>query len=343
MDVAEGVAPPRERGLWAPLGVLLLLSFVTTVPLFRIVLPFPAPLVVLVPLVATGTLLGWRMGGGAPLTALWTGFAGAVLWRAVQVGGDFVTFTVGWTLLLCLAVGAVGVRRRGAGFLAQALPALAVALVAAGVVVAVVPGGWAGAVALVSDEVGRRAIAATREWQQMAATPQWQEVMASSPAWAESSAQVERQLAVWPARVRMVFPALLALESLVVMALGWAIYHRIGRTRLGPPLSRWRDVRFDDGLIWGLIAGLALVAAPVTGPLEALGWNLVVAFGALYLWRGLGVLAWFLAPGRVMAVVWILCTLLFWPVIGAVAVGLGLGDTWFDWRRGTRRESQRSE
>jgi len=26
-----------------------------------------------------------------------------------------------------------------------------------------------------------------------------------------------------------------------------------------------------------------------------------------------------------------------------VALTLGLGDTWFDWRRATRRESQRSE
>ncbi|MEK0430715.1 MAG: hypothetical protein RL139_519 [Gemmatimonadota bacterium] len=343
MDVAEHDEPPRERGIWAPLGVLLLLSFVTTVPLFRIVLPFPAPLVVLVPLVATGAVLGWRTGGGLPLAALWTGLAGSVLWRTVQVGGAYATFTVGWTLVLCLAFGLVGARRVGTGFLAQALPALGVALVAAGVVVAVVPGGLAGAVALVGDEVGRRAIAATREWQRMVATPEWQDVMASSPAWAESSAQVERQLAIWPARVRIIFPALLALESLVVMALGWAIYHRIGRSRLGPPLSRWRELRFDDRLIWGVVAGLALVAAPVTGPLEALGWNLLVAFGVLYAWRGLGVLAWFLAPGRVMAVVWVLCTLLFWPVIGAVAVGLGLGDTWFDWRRSARRESQRSE
>lgn len=71
--------------------------------------------------------------------------------------------------------------------------------------------------------------------------------------------------------------------------------------------------------------------------------NLLVVFGALYAIRGMGVMVWFLAPGRWQTLAWGVLTLLFWPVIGAVAIGLGLGDTWFVWRRDPRRESQRVE
>ena len=54
-------------------------------------------------------------------------------------------------------------------------------------------------------------------------------------------------------------------------------------------------------------------------------------------------LVWFLAPGRVMTVVLFVFSVVFWPVVVLVSAGLGLGDTWFDWRRASRQRSQRSE
>jgi hypothetical protein len=66
-------------------------------------------------------------------------------------------------------------------------------------------------------------------------------------------------------------------------------------------------------------------------------------FGVLFALRGLGVLVWFLAPGRVMTVVLVVFSVVFWPVVMIVSAGLGLGDTWFDWRRASRQRSQRSE
>jgi hypothetical protein len=196
---------------------------------------------------------------------------------------------------------------------------------------------------MIGEDVGRRAVLATREWQAMTATPEWQELMGRSSTWEESSRTVERQLSLVPGPARQLFLAMLALQGMVAMALSWAVYHRVATVRLGPPLASVRTLRFPDALVWGMIVGLALLAVPLPGPLRIVGLDLTVFFGALYALGGLGVLVWFLTPGRWMSAVYLLLTLLFWPVVGAVALALGLGDTWFDWRRATRRESQRSE
>ena len=76
---------------------------------------------------------------------------------------------------------------------------------------------------------------------------------------------------------------------------------------------------------------------------RAVGINLMVFFSALYVLRGLGVLLWFLKPGRWMLVLWTIVLVLFLQVVGAVALALGVGDTWLDWRRRARPKSQRSE
>jgi hypothetical protein len=43
------------------------------------------------------------------------------------------------------------------------------------------------------------------------------------------------------------------------------------------------------------------------------------------------VLAWFLSPGRLLITILVLLLFMF-PLLGALAFGLGLGDTWLDWR-----------
>ena len=81
--------------------------------------------------------------------------------------------------------------------------------------------------------------------------------------------------------------------------------------------------------------------------LEGTGRNLLVFFGALYAIRGFGVLSWFLAPGALAAALLVGFAMLWWPVLSPVAVlgfmllalaafGLGLGDTWADWRSRAR-------
>jgi hypothetical protein len=149
----------------------------------------------------------------------------------------------------------------------------------------------------------------------------------------------------------MIFPSLLALESLFALALAWAIYHRLSRARIGAPMRPLREFRFNDQLVWGLIAGLTIAFLPTLQGLRGFGRNVLVFFYALYALRGFGVLAWFLAPGALLATLTLSFALLSFPVIpqSVALLGfrlllllvfiLGLGDTWADWRRRARPTS----
>jgi hypothetical protein len=71
--------------------------------------------------------------------------------------------------------------------------------------------------------------------------------------------------------------------------------------------------------------------------MRVVGANLVVFFGALYALRGFGVIAWFYPQptlGSQLAASAAAVVLL--PVSLPLAVGLGVTDTWIDWRRRVR-------
>jgi hypothetical protein len=179
---------------------------------------------------------------------------------------------------------------------------------------------------------------------------EWGQLTSRIPQLAGMPAETERQLTALSRFGLAVFPAVLALQSLLALALAWALYHRLSRARLGAPLRPLREFRFNDQLVWGLIVGLTIVFLPTLQTFRGVGRNLLVFFGALYAIRGLGVLAWFLAPGALAATLTIGFAMLWLPVIQVVAAfgfillliaafGLGLGDTWADWRRRTRPTS----
>ena len=102
--------------------------------------------------------------------------------------------------------------------------------------------------------------------------------------------------------------------------------------RIGAPLAPLKEFRFNDQLVWGLVLGITAVAVPTLKAFSIVGLNLLVFFGALYALRGLGVLAWFFAPGRLMVALTIGLAIFIWPLLGVFALGVGLGDTWLDWR-----------
>jgi hypothetical protein len=175
----------------------------------------------------------------------------------------------------------------------------------------------------------------------------WNDLVRRMPRIGELPAETEKQLGVIARAGQVLYPSLLALESIVALALAWSVYHRLARTRLGPPLGQLRDFRFNDQLVWGLIVGLTIVFLPTLASVRILGRNLLVFFGALYAVRGLGVLSWFLAPGALAFSATVGFAMLFWPVLNAIAAlgfmflgiaafGLGLGDTWADWRKRAR-------
>ena len=100
-----------------------------------------------------------------------------------------------------------------------------------------------------------------------------------------------------------------------------------------------REFRFNDQWVWGFIAGLMLVVLPGFAPMPLVGYNLLAFFGVLYAARGFGVLVWLLAPGRIVTVLLVLFAAFFWYMVGPLALGLGVGDTWLDWRTRAGRKS----
>ena len=306
-------------------------------------IPLATTSIVLAPVSAVCAIAGWVHGGRLPLAITWTAFAIWIVVRSSGAVGFQVELMRGWAVLLAVAFGVVSGAKVARGFLPNALLALALTAIVGGGALSMMPGGLGDATALVSAEIGERASLAARAWQVQMATPEWIRLMQESPGWGSLGKALEEEIPLLPAIALRLFPAMLALQSLSVMALGWAVYHRAGRVRLGPPLAPLRELRFHEALVWGVVAGLVLVALPLSGVARDVGANLLLFFGVLYALRGLGVMIWFLSPGRAMTVALVLVAVLFWPVVVTVSAGLGLGDTWFDWRRASRHRSQRSE
>jgi hypothetical protein len=340
---------PGERG-WKKL-VFALLAFVVvpTVPQLRAFLPVENTIYLLVPALAACFLVGWWAGGRAIFAIAWVGLAGWMMWERRGAPDAFHNLERGWSLLLAGSFGLACLFGEHRPLFARALGALSVAVFLALAMSAMGPVRVGEARQTVANEyVSRNKETMDRINGFISDHPkEWSELTARIPQLGTMPAETEEQLKTLSRFGLTVFPSLLALESLIALALAWAIYHRLSRARIGAPLRPLREFRFNDQLVWGLIVGLTIVFLPTLQSFRGVGRNLLLFFSALYAIRGFGVLAWFLAPGALAATLTIGFAMLWLPVIQLAAAfgflllliaafGLGLGDTWADWRRRPR-------
>ena len=343
--MSDAVAPaPSERGWGKLLLALAAFLFLPHVPPFTALLPVEETLLLLLPALAACCLVGWWAGGRLLLAVACVALTIRVL-ALDAAPGSFYNLVRGWSLLVAGGFGLVclfGVRRP---FFPRALTALSLALVlvfAMGLKGPLTPARTGQAM---QAEFGRRNAAAMTMFRTVISENP--EIMKRMPESGPMLTEFEQRLKESSDTGIQLFPSLLFLESLIALALAWTTYHRIARTRLGAPLGPLKDFRFNDQLVWGLIAGLAIVFLPALDFIDGAGRNLLVFFGALYAIRGFGVLSWFLAPGVLAATLMVGFAMLWWPVLSVVAIsgfvlltlaafGLGLGDTWADWRRRAR-------
>jgi hypothetical protein len=139
------------------------------------------------------------------------------------------------------------------------------------------------------------------------------------------------------ASLATIFPAGAILFGIAGLLLAWRWYHYLDHAPLGTPPGPFREFRFSDHLIWLLVLGMTGTVAQVAGVLHGdLTWpvNLLVVSGALYgvrglaiLWAGIG--GW---PGPVLLVV-AFAVLFLAPFAFTGLLGVGLADTWLDFRR----------
>ena len=331
--MTASAAPVENRGSWRLLALgLFVFLFAWRVPQLRLMLPIEQTTLLLVPMVAVCAIVGWRHGGN-----VWLAVGAIVLSLALLfLGGatpasSYHWMVQGWVLLLSASFGLVSIFAPAEPFFPRALGAIGVATAIAFSLVLLSSGGPARVGSVISAELNRRrdeGITALREAQEQ---PGVKQAVEKYPALGSVYDSNEAQIEAIPAWSAPLLPALLALESLIAMALAWALYHRTGGRAVGPLLSRLRNFTFNDQLIWGVAVGASIYLLPSFTDGKSAGLNLLVFFGALYVVRGLGVLAW-MRRGRAQTWILIGIAIVAPPVIPAIAFGLGLGDTWLDWR-----------
>lgn len=322
------------------LTALAAFLLVPSTPMLQSIAPIADTALLLLPTLAACTILGWQAGGRGWLAAVWGGAAVVCLLVLPPPHGTFGALERGWSILAGAVFGLVcAVSGPGTRFFPRALTAVVATVALAGSLAALTRGALPTVGRAVRDDVRSRPNSALVWFQEMEQSPDWRgwtTLAGNGPVMDEAAAATEGVLAAIPSQAVRFFPALLALESLAAYALAWAVYHRISRARLGEPLGWLRDFRFNDQLVWGVIAGAVLLLLPPDSGWRGLGVNLLTFFGTLYAVRGLGVLAWLLNATRtsapVVVALAIAASLLSAPVAVALAL-VGLADSWLDWRR----------
>ncbi len=373
----SATAPQEREWLWFVLGLVLMVA-VTAAPAWpptlallagavRLLIPVEQFALLVLVVIAVCATMGWWSGGHLFQALLWVGAAAYVLWRVPLPLSDYGAFLRGWSVALGGAFGLVSLASPSRSLLARALASVALAAVVtiAGFSARAVgsAGPFDAPAQMFSVEYQQRLGESLDAWRIRTSSETWQKFSQRFPGAVERTAQMEAMLVALgepvpaPAAVRgtrpgplvAVVPALLALESLLALALGWATYHRLARARIGPPIGALRDLRFNDQWVWGLVVGATILLLPTLAEWRLAGLNLIAFFGALYALRGAGVLTWWI-PDR--GALWALLVLLLlvavlgpvWVLAGVLVVTftLGLGDTWRDFRSGAPSGRPRS-
>ncbi|HEX2189172.1 MAG TPA: DUF2232 domain-containing protein [Longimicrobiaceae bacterium] len=265
-------------------------------------------------------VLGLLLPPRRPLVALAS--AAVVALFAVPAASSLPALVVfGWTAALTVLFALLSLRFPAWSFTARGLAAAGGALAGFGAVLAA-SGRWAGLERAVGEQVGAFATG-------------WRDRFVAGvtdPEAAEQLAAAVARAAEWQLRV---FPATVALYSLAVLALAWWVFLRLGgRERWGDPVPL-RSFRFNDHLVWAAIAGAMLLLLPL-GPVPArIGANLLLFMGGLYALRGFAILT-FMVRGGLPALLLTggaVVMALLNPLVLAVPMLLGIGDTWLDVRR----------
>lgn len=338
---------PREHGWRWLLLALVVFLFVPAIPPLRAMLPIEQTYLLLGAALASCSWLGWRQGGRLALALAWSAVAVWLLARPMAGGSEYAAFARSWALLLAAGFGILGVVASRRTFLVRGLGTVAVTLLVAFSALALVGSGPTRLGRVVSAELSDRVESTVGALRARTTTPEWESLVEENPASAQAVTQmmdaVEGQLRRLAPLGGTLFLALLAFESLAALALAWSLYHRLARARIGPPLGKLKEFRFDDQMVWGVVAGLVMVLVPRLAGWKTFGLNLLAFFGALYGLRGLGVIVWFVvSPSWLLGLVVVtMLTALVLP-LWTIPVGLGLGDTWWNLRRRVRPTNQGS-
>jgi uncharacterized protein YybS (DUF2232 family) len=313
------------------LAAFFALAILPTIPQIRLLTPVDQILLIVAPAMAACAVAAWWRGGRSTFALVWLVLATWIIAGPVTAGGPFATLARGWCVTLAASFGLTHVIMPRHRFLARALATLATTTLISSLVLAFT-GGFDQLNATIVSEIDRRLTLSIDMVTRAMQSPQWQRLAEGSPAFARLAADSPQQLQQFANTGRTIYVSVLAIESLAALAVTWALFHRVSRARIGSPLAPLREFRFSDQLIWGLVTSIVLLVLPTFSAVRALGLNLLIFFGVLYALRGLGVLAWYFAAHRVGFALVMVVAVLALPLTSLFSLGVGLGDTWLDWR-----------
>ncbi|HSC58848.1 MAG TPA: DUF2232 domain-containing protein [Gemmatimonadales bacterium] len=139
-----------------------------------------------------------------------------------------------------------------------------------------------------------------------------------------------------PAAVGAITPALFTILGTLGLDLAWRWYRRIAAAPAGAPPRPFAEFRFSDHLVWILVVALATTLAGSAGylPASAGPTNALLLMGVLYAIRGLAIV--WPAIHRmpvVTRIALLFVSVLLFVFVMAGLFGIGLADTWVDFRR----------
>ena len=297
------------------------------------VLPVAETLLLLLPVLAACAIVGWKLGARAVLAVILVALAIWVLATpAGSPGTPYDQMARGWALLLAASFGLVSLWSISTGFFVRALTSVGIAIAIGFIIALASPSGLARFQHAAGEELTQRVTDRIAQIEQARSTPAWHDFAEKSPAIDPLYDDLEKVMRATPDHAAELLPALLAIESLVALALGWSLYGALSAVRIGPPLSPLTEFRFNDQLVWGLAVGATLFLLPAFVEGKNAGLNLLLFFGTLYLVRGIGLLGW-ITRGRYVLMGILSLIPPFSLMLFVLALVFGLGDTWLDLRR----------
>ena len=303
MEAAGGYTRGRLRTAVALVAAAVLLGAFQWAPLFGAV----AMLLLALPPRRPASLLA----GAAALAA-------TVAWSA---SGFMGVVTVAWSLVLGGALAIISLRRPQWAFLSRALAAIGAAVAAVGGALAAT-GAWEGFDASMRTFIHAMVVGT---FTMLAAQLPDAAPMGDLLEAARMAAELQWTL----------FPAMAALQALALLGLAWWIFawaapHESGWRQLRP----LREFRFNDHLVWSLVAGLLLLLLPLGDVAERTGANLLFFMGGLYTLRGLAVMVFMAGTSSLLSATFgVVAVLLLSRYVLPLALLVGIGDTWLDVRR----------
>lgn len=304
MDTA---APPVGRRAGAGAIAVLLGYLLLAPPVFLL-----GPLAALLAVSRPGTWREWIwLVASVALTAVWLVAPGNLAQQVVRAGA----------MGLAGATLAVALSGRPASAFRQSVTAGIAATIGTVVWAAVLGTSFGGFQASVAGDL-------RAAYQALAATPR-----------TSGSAEVTRLLEFLLSSadaIASIYPGLFVVLGVAGCLLAWQWLHRIAATPVGVGPGRFREFRFNDQVIWGAILTLALWVAPMPDAARLVAANLLVVWTALFVLRGLAVVAAMMAGGPwPLRAAMALFAVLFLPFATGGLLAMGLADIWVDFRRRT--------